>query len=110
MPAGDHRLNTLEVARFVAEGYLRFDALVPEDLNERVIEELSRLSQVKIPQAVGIAPEGEMPGRPESLTPLSQCYPPPSVLGEVLQLPSIQGIIYLTRLEQRAALLDGQAG
>lgn len=93
MPAADYRLTTLEVARFVAEGHLRFDALVPADLNERVIDELSRLSTVKIPQAVGIAPEVDVPGRPASLTPLSQCYPPPSVLGEVLRLPALQGII-----------------
>ena len=93
MPASDHCLTTLEVARFVAEGYLRFDALVPAGLNERVIEELSRLAQVKLPQAIGVEPKAEVPGRPQTLTPLSRCYPPPSALGEVLRLPSIQGII-----------------
>ena len=93
MPAEDHRLTTLEVARFVAEGFLRFDALVPEDLNARVIDELERLSQIKIPQAVGIAPPDDAPPRPASGTLLSACYPPPSVLGEVLRLPAVQGIV-----------------
>ncbi|MDJ0853491.1 MAG: hypothetical protein QNK04_34425 [Myxococcota bacterium] len=39
MPAEDHRLTTREMARFVAEGYLCFDALVPEHVNGRVIED-----------------------------------------------------------------------
>ncbi len=93
MPAADQRLTTLEVARFVAEGYLRFDALVPEELNERVVAELSRLAEVKIPQAVGVAPKDDLPGRPASRTPLSRCYPPPSVVGEVLRLPAVRGIV-----------------
>jgi hypothetical protein len=93
MPAADHRLTTLEVARFVAQGYLRFDALVPEALNEAVIEELHRLAGVKFPQAIGRQPEAELSGLPPSLTPLSQCYPPPSVLGDVLRLPAVQGIV-----------------
>jgi hypothetical protein len=93
MSAADHRLTTLEVARFVAEGYLRFEALVPEALNEAVIGELSELATVKLPQAIGRPPEVELPNRPASLTPLSNCYPSPSVLGEVLRLPSVQGII-----------------
>jgi hypothetical protein len=93
VPAADHRLTTLEMARFVAEGYLRFDAWVPAHHNERVIEELSRLSQVKLPQAVGVQPEVDVPGRPASRTPLSRCFPPPSVLGEVLRLPQVQGVI-----------------
>ena len=53
MPADDHRLTTREMARFVADGYLRFDALVPAEHNERVFEELSALEPVKLRQAVG---------------------------------------------------------
>ncbi len=93
MPAEDHRLTTREVARFVAEGTLRFDALVSDELNARVIEELERLVQVKIPHALGRRPERDVEGRPASLTPLSRCYPPPSAIGEWLRLPEIQGII-----------------
>ncbi len=93
MPAADHRLTTLELARFVAEGYLRFDALVPDEFNARVTEELSRMAEVKIPQAMGVVPTADLPDRPSSLTPLSLCYPPPSVIGEVLRLPAVHGII-----------------
>lgn len=93
MSSDDNRLTTLEVARFVADGYLRFDALVPDEINRRVIDELGSLAKVKIPLALAVpAEEGEL-ARPESGTPLSGCYPEPSVLGEMLRLPRIQGII-----------------
>lgn len=93
MPADDHRLTTREMARFVADGYLRFDALVPAEHNERVFEELSALEPVKLRQAVG-APPGEVElAHPESLTPLSACYPAPSTIGAYLRLAPIQGII-----------------
>ncbi|MBM4266357.1 MAG: phytanoyl-CoA dioxygenase [Deltaproteobacteria bacterium] len=93
MPAADHRLTTLEVARFVVDGYLRFDALVPDALNRRVLPELAQLATTKLPQAIGLPPSEDAVARPPSLTPLSQCYPAPSALGEVLRLPAVRGII-----------------
>lgn len=102
MPAQDHRLTTREMAQFVVDGYLRFDELVPGHINERVIDEMSGVYAVKVRQAMqsmGINPDGiadapsEEVHHPESLTPLSECYPPPSVIGEMLRLPQVQGII-----------------
>lgn len=93
MPALDHKLTTQEMARFVADGYLRFDALIPEDINRDVIEELRLLEENKINQIVGLPADAGGPPRPASLTPLSQCYPAPSVLGSLLNLPEVQGII-----------------
>jgi len=81
----DHRLSTRRMAEFVANGYLRFDAIVPADINERAIEEMGRLA------AERLLPEGMKP--PHSLTPLDECYPPPSAIGEYLRLPQIRGII-----------------
>ena len=92
MPAADHRLTTLEMARFVAEGFLRFDGIVPDTLNERIVPELAALEKLKLQQAFGQEP-GEGPPRPASGTPLSQCYPPPSVVGELLRLPALRGIV-----------------
>jgi hypothetical protein len=89
----DQRLTTSEVARFVADGFLRFEALVPDELNDRVIGEMQRLEAVKLKQFVGQSAELDDLPRPASLTPLSRCYPQPSVLGQVLRLPRIQGII-----------------
>ncbi|MGH0031293.1 MAG: phytanoyl-CoA dioxygenase family protein [Myxococcota bacterium] len=91
MPAADHRLTTREMSRFVADGFLRFDALVPDAINERVVEELEPRFRGQILQQVG-SPESPH-AHPESLTPLADCHPPPSVLGEMLRLPEVQGIL-----------------
>ena len=87
MPAADHRLTTEEMARFVADGFLRFDALVPQHINECIVDELEPLSKTKIRQIVNLEPEAGAPLRPASLTPLSECYPAPSLIGELLRLP-----------------------
>lgn len=93
MPAPDHRLTTEEMARFVADGFLRFDELIPDPINQRIIEELRSLESNKIKQIVGQEADSAGPPRPASLTPLSQCYPAPSALGELLRLPQVEGII-----------------
>ena len=98
MPAADHRLTTREMADFVVNGYLRFDALIPQSINDAVIDELRALSEVKIGQAMQAfgMPASELASNvqhPESLTPLSECYPEPSVIGSMLRLPEVQGII-----------------
>ncbi|MEZ5569909.1 MAG: phytanoyl-CoA dioxygenase family protein [Halioglobus sp.] len=93
MPAPDHRLTTEEMAGFVANGFLRFDALIPDEINLPVIDELRLLEAQKINLIVGLPAGDEGPSRPASLTPLSQCYPAPSHLGALLQLPQVQGII-----------------
>lgn len=85
MPTVDHRLTTRQMADFVVNGFIRFDALVPPDVNERGIEEMRHL------EAERFAPEGLKP--PHTGTPLADCYPAPSAIGEYLRLPQIQGII-----------------
>jgi len=78
-------LSTLDMARFVADGYLRFDAVVPEEINRAVLEELSAL----------LGRPADNPGefQPRSGTPLSQCYPADSALRRVYELPEIAGAI-----------------
>lgn len=93
MPAPDHKLTTAEMARFVADGFLRFDALIPEQINNDIIEELADLENRKIHQIVGQTLESEGPPLPASLTPLSQCYPQPSIIGKLLNLPEVLGIV-----------------
>ncbi len=70
-------LNSRQMASFAARGFLRFEALVPPELNERAMREI----------------DGDVPAAPAG-TPLSRCYPPPSALGEILRSPEIAGIIY----------------
>jgi hypothetical protein len=77
MVSKEYLLNSKQVASFVARGFLRFDEMIPQELNERVMAEIDA---------------GTIKSQPAG-TPLSQCYPPPSALGEMLRRPDIQGII-----------------
>ncbi len=70
-------LNTKQMATFVAKGFLRFDELVPPEINAAV---MSEIDGGDIASAV-------------AGTPLSQCYPPPSAIGQMLRMPQIEGII-----------------
>lgn len=97
-----HRLlSTAAMADFVADGFLRFDALVPERLNCAALDEMKELAPGKLRRALhglsgspGTLPSGsDSIESPESLTPLEDCYPAPSALGEVLRLPAVAGII-----------------
>jgi hypothetical protein len=96
-----HRLSTAAMAAFVADGFLRFDALIPEPLNRAALEEMKALAPGKLRRTLhGL---GGRAGRlerdiepqesPESLTPLAACYPAPSALGAVLRFPAVAGII-----------------
>jgi len=69
-------LSSKQVAAFVADGYLRFDALVPDQLNQAAMREL----------------DGGLKGAPAG-TPLDQLYPAPSAIGQIMRMPQIQGII-----------------
>ncbi|WP_420452078.1 hypothetical protein [Ilumatobacter sp.] len=43
MGTAGHLLTTRQMAEFVANGFLRFDEIVPADLNERAVAELAAL-------------------------------------------------------------------
>lgn len=75
--ATNHLLTTNQMASFAARGFLRFDKLVPDSLNERVLAIFER---------------GEVE-RPEAGIPLSQTYPEDSPLQDLMQFPEIQGIV-----------------
>ena len=88
MPAADHRLTTLEMAQFVTDGYLRFDALVPNELNHKLHKELTQLARRKS----GMESTFEA-SLPQTGTPLSACYPDGDAIRELLELPAVSGII-----------------
>ncbi len=71
-----HLLNSKQMADFVARGFLRFDELVPTEINSRVMRDIDN-------DAIIGSPAG---------TPLSQCYQGTSIR-EMLDLPQIQGLI-----------------
>ncbi len=69
-------LTTRQMATFVAKGFLRFDDVVPAELNERIMREIDA-GGVKASRAA---------------TPLSQCYAGTAVK-EMLDMPEVQGMI-----------------
>ena len=71
-------LDSKQVASFVARGFLRFDGLISDDINQAVMAAIDASSITS--HAAG--------------TPLSQCYPDPSPIGAMLRTPEIQGIIH----------------
>lgn len=70
-------LTTKEMAQFVANGYLRFDELVPRELNERAVKDFEK----------GIV-RGWKAG-----TPLSEVWNPDLAVYDVFRLPRVVGII-----------------
>lgn len=70
-------LNSYQMADFVARGFLRFDELVPDEINQAVMQEIDN-------NGIDGAPAG---------TPLSECYHG-SAIRDLLDMPEIQGIIH----------------
>jgi len=70
-------LNSSQMAEFVARGFLRFDGLVPDEINDAVMKDIDK---------------GTIQGAPAG-TPLSQCYHGSSIR-KLLDMPEIQGIIH----------------
>jgi len=72
----EHLLTTQQMARFVADGFLRFDELVPAELNEAACAEMEK---------------GEIP-RAQGGQNLSALWSDQAI-GQIVRLPAIQGII-----------------
>ena len=72
-------LNSKQMARFAAEGYLRFDELVPAEINEAACREMDDKSPTL---------HGPGAGRP-----FSDAWKDSPGVGQVFQLPQVQGII-----------------
>jgi hypothetical protein len=66
MPTANHKLTSQEMARFVADGFLRFDALIPDAINESIIEELRLLESNKIKKIFGQPTDENGPPQPAS--------------------------------------------
>ncbi|MCE2472302.1 MAG: phytanoyl-CoA dioxygenase family protein [Anaerolineae bacterium] len=71
-----HHLSSTQMAEFVARGFLRFDELVPDEINQAVMRGIDR-QEIK----------GHRAG-----TPLSQCYHG-TPIRRLLDMPQIQGLI-----------------
>lgn len=90
------KLNSKQMAEFAARGFLRFDSIVPQQLNDKFLKEVGHvpLDEINNP----IEHYGKVMGssaipvlRPGSL--LSDAYPERSAIHDILKLPFVQGAI-----------------
>jgi hypothetical protein len=89
-------LTTRQMAHFAASGFIRFDALVPEELNQAFLSEIGHsepdalrspkdhYARIMASSAIPVVPAG---------TPLADAYPAESTLGRILALPELAGAI-----------------
>jgi hypothetical protein len=77
MSGREHLLDSRQVARFVARGFLRFDGLIPAELNRAFLA----------------AFDAGLPEPKPAGTRLSACYEPGSALARLVEHPPVRGII-----------------
>jgi ectoine hydroxylase-related dioxygenase (phytanoyl-CoA dioxygenase family) len=76
METTHHLLTSVEMARFVASGFHRMDAVVPPDLNERALAEF----------------QGPLP-RVEYGTPVAKAFPEGSFARALVEVPAVAGAL-----------------
>ena len=87
-------LSTTQMAQFAASGYLRFDAVVPQALNQAFLDEIGHSDEVADigehyrnimgTSAIPVVPAG---------TPLRDAYPKDSALARIMALPEVDGAV-----------------
>ncbi|MFI5658406.1 phytanoyl-CoA dioxygenase family protein [Streptomyces sp. NPDC051684] len=76
MPTSEQLLSSVQMARFVAHGSLRLDAVVPEELNRQAVDVF----------------EAGIPAPPYG-TPVPKAYPEGSFARRLLELPAVVGAL-----------------
>ena len=88
-------LSSLDMARFVARGFLRFDGVVPDEINRAFMEEAGDFAAPggSIRKVYGQAlASSAIPEVPAGI-PLAQAYPEGSALKALTELPLFQGVV-----------------
>ena len=92
-------LTTDQMASFVSRGFLRLDAVVPEDINAQAMRELPLLFRAWLDEFRGArrggspADEPDEAPIPRSGTALDDAYPVDSAFGRMVRVPVIAGAI-----------------
>ncbi len=92
-------LTTDQMATFVARGFLRFDAVVPDEVNLQAMDELPGLFRAWVDEFRGVTgaatarPDDGESELPRSGTPLHEAYAPDSAFGRLVRVPLIAGAI-----------------
>ena len=90
-------LTAVQMASFVARGFLRFDAAVPAEINDQFLAEMGEIAEPQPGRKLRAA-YGEMMARagvPEVAAgvPLARAYPQGSAISRLLELPLVAGAI-----------------
>jgi hypothetical protein len=89
-------LSSAQMATFVARGFLRFDAAVPNDINERFLDEAGRPLQASGEKPTRayrrLMAENRIPAVPAGV-PLAEAYAPGTAIASMLELPLVRGAI-----------------
>ncbi|HZC16489.1 MAG TPA: hypothetical protein VE309_07000, partial [Caulobacteraceae bacterium] len=90
-------LSSAQMARFVARGFLRFDAAVPEAINAQFMAEAGQAPELEpgdrfIKAQRQVLARSAIPEAPAG-TPLAEVYAPESALGRLMALPLVRGAL-----------------
>jgi hypothetical protein len=87
-------LTSHQMASFVAKGYLRFDGLVPDDINRQFIEDAGELADERGPREAyaKLMATSRIPAVPAGTT-LEHAYAQGSAIARLLELPQVAGTI-----------------
>lgn len=91
------RLSSRQMASFVARGFLRFDAVVPDTINQQFLDEVGRPPEVTpgenfITVYGRLLANARVPTVPAG-TPLDDVYDASTALGALTRLPAVAGAI-----------------
>ncbi len=90
-------LSSAQMASFVARGFLRFDAAVPDDINAQFMAEAGHVAEPSAGETIrrlyGEALASNAIPEVAAGTPLSEAYPPGSAVARMLELPLVRGAL-----------------
>lgn len=94
--AAPELLDSIQMATFAARGFLRLDAVVPEQLNDAFLAQVDHVPAAavrSIREHYGNVMAGSAIPRVAAGTPLADAYPDDSPLAHILALPKVRGAV-----------------
>jgi hypothetical protein len=89
-------LNSIQMATFAARGFLRFDGIVPDEINQQFLADIGHVPEEEISSPVEhyakVMASSTIPVVPAG-TDLKSAYPRDSALTKMLALPAVAGIV-----------------
>lgn len=91
------RLDSLQMAHFAARGFLRFDAVVPDDINAQFLADAGQAreegSYARVMQLLGEMMASNALPEVAPGVPLASAYPQGSAIARLLALPIVRGAL-----------------